>query len=426
MATPLSLQDFTPVLKNVYLPFRKKIFPVMTVLLAQARKIGPETVTYAGNDLFFDVKVERRGGFVASSRGFFPNPKNAKEKQGRLSVARMYAMVSVDGFALKASASDKGSFIPAAKKVVEDVMDQWELEQERVLHGDSLGIRATVTSGANSASQTVANPYGITGAGPGNLLLVDGEDVAFLSSDGVTLRGKRTILSHTLSGDTATLVLDSAVNSTTGDVIVTCVPAAVDANDTSFGAEPYGIKAMVDVENAFATWEGINDPRWAATLLNQSGGGVDETTVMRLLNQLRARSGVDWRKNPKAMMLLTTTGIWQTYGESLLGIRRFSAPIMELNGGFTGVQVAGATLIDDPWAPRGRLYAIHGPDTIFVDLMDFGEISFQDSPRWRLAQNQDAFEAVFSSYWNYGSLVRTANGAIYNIADTVNYSPVFA
>jgi hypothetical protein len=424
MATPIQLQDFTPVLKSVYLPFRKKIFPVMTVLLAQARKVGPETVTYSGNDLFFDVKVERRAGFVASARGFFPNAKIAREKQGRLSVARMYAMVSVDGFALKASASDKGSFIPAAKKVVEDVMDQWEIEQNRVLHSDSLGIRATVTSGANSASQTAANPYGITGAGPGNLHLVDGEDVAFLDSTGTTLRGKRMILSHSLSGDTVTLTLDSAVNTSTGDLIVSCVPTSVDPNDTSFGAEPHGIKSIVDVEAAFATFEGLNDPRWAATQLSSTT--VDETIVMRLLNQLRARSGVDWRKNSKAMLLLTTTGIWQAYGESLLGIRRFSAPVMELNGGFTGVQVAGATLIDDPWAPRGRIYAIHGPDTIFVDLMDFGEISFQDSPRWRLAANQDAFEAVFASYWNYGTLVRTANGVIFNITDTVNYSPVFA
>lgn len=424
MATPLQLQDFTPVLKNVYLPFRKKIFPVMTVLLANARKVGPETVTYAGNDLFFDVKVDRRGGFVASTKGFFPNPKNAKEKQGRLSVARMYAMVSVDGFALKASASEKGSFIPAAKKVVEDVMDQWEIEQERVLHGDSLAIRCIVTTGGTN-NIIVQHPYGITGAGPGNLHLVAGEDVAVLDPTGTTLRGKATIQSIALSGDAATLTLVAALGSAAqvNDIVVTAVPTSVDANDSSFGAEPFGIKAIVDVESAFGTFEGISDPRWVATTLTSST--IDETIVMKVLNQIRARSGVDWRKNPGAMLLLTSTGVWQTYGESLLGLRRYDAPEMKLEGGFTGVQVAGATLVDDPWSPRGRLYAIHGPDTIFVDLLDFGEISFQDSPRWRLAQNQDAFEAIFASYWNYGTLVRTANGAISGITDTVNYSPVF-
>lgn len=423
MADPQILQDFTPVLKNVYLPIRKKIFPINTVLAAQARKLGPEHVTYAGNDLMFNVKVDRRGGFVSSAQGFLPVSQIAKEKQGRLSVARTYAKVSVDGLALKASNSQQGSYISAAKKVVEDVMDQWEIEQERILHGDSLGIRGTVTSGANSATQTVANPYGITGAGPGNLHLVVGDTVAFLSSDGATLRGKRTILSVTLSTDTASFVLDSSVNTTTGDLVVTAVPASVDANDTSFGAEPHGLKSIVDVENAFGTFEGINDNRWVA--VKNTSTTVDETIVMRLLNTIRARSGVDWRKDPKGMLLLTSTGIWQQYGESLLGLRRFSAPTMELKGGFTGVQVANATLVDDPWAPRGRLYAVYGPDTVFIDLMDFGEISFQDAPKWQRMSNRDAWEAVFAAYWNYGALARLSHGCISGITDTTNYSPVF-
>ena len=423
MAEPQVLQDFSPVLKNVYLPIRKKIFPINTVLLAQARKLGPEHVTYAGNDLFFDVKVERRGGFVSSATGFLPSSVIAREKQGRLSVARTYAKVQVDGLALKATNNEKGSYISAAKKIVEDVMDQWEIEQERILHGDSLGIRATVTTGVASASQTVANPYGISGAGPGNLHLVAGDTVAYLSSDGATLRGKRTILSITLSGDTATLVNDSSVTTTTGDVVVTCVPAAVDANDTSFGAEPHGVKSIVDVENAFATFEGLNDPRWVANKIVSTT--IDETIVMRLLNTIRARSGVDWRKNPKNMILLTSTGIWQAYGETLLGLRRFAAPELELKGGFTGVMVANAALVDDPWSPRGRLYAVHGPDTVFIDLMDFGEISFQDAPKWQRVSNRDAWEAVFAAYWNYGALNRLSHGVISGITDTVNYSPVF-
>lgn len=423
MAEPQVLQDFTPVLKNVYLPIRKKIFPINTVLLAQARKLGPEHVTYAGNDLFFDVKVDRRGGFVSSAAGFLPTSQIAREKQGRLSVARTYAKVQIDGLALKATNNEKGSYISAAKKIVEDVMDQWEIEQERILHGDSLGIRATVTSGVASATQTVANPYGITSAGPGNLHLVIGDTVAFLSSDGATLRGKRVINNISLSGDTATLTLDSSVTTTTGDVVVTAVPAAVDANDSSFGAEPHGLKSIVDVENAFATFEGISDARWVANKLTSAT--VDETIVMRLLNTIRARSGVDWRKNPKGMLLLTSTGIWQAYGETLLGLRRFDAPTMELKGGFTGVMVANATLVDDPWAPRGRLYAVYGPDTVFIDLMDFGEISFQDAPKWQRVSNRDAWEAVFAAYWNYGALNRLSHGVISGITDTVNYSPVF-
>lgn len=425
MADPQILQDFTPVLKNVYLPIRKKIFPINTVLLAQARKLGPEHVTYAGNDLFFDVKVERRGGFVSSAAGFLPASKIAREKQGRLSVARTYAKVQVDGLALKATNDAKGSYISAAKKIVEDVMDQWEIEQERILHGDSLGIRAVIGTVTDTTHVIASAPYGIANSGIGNLHLVDGDDIAVLNGTTFALRGKTQILSHTVAGDNVTFTYTAAVaGQVANDIIVTCVPTAVDANDTSFGAEPHGLKSIMDVEAAFATFEGLNDPRWVANKIVSTT--VDETIVMRLLNTIRARAGVDWRKSPKNMLLLTSTGIWQAYGESLLGLRRFSAPTMELKGGFTGVQVANATLVDDPWAPRGRLYSVYGPDTCFVDLMDFGEISFQDAPKWQRVSNRDAWEAVFAAYWNYGTLNRLSQGVISGITDTINYSPVFA
>jgi hypothetical protein len=421
--TPVEIQDLSPVLKNVYLPWRKNLFQSNQVLLAQAKKIGPQHVDYAGNDLFFDVKTDRRGGFVASARGYFPDALNAPEKQGRLSISRMYASVYVDGFALKATENSKGSYISAAKKIVDDVMEAWELEQNRVLHGDSLGIRAVVTSGANSATQTVDSPYGISGAGPGNLHLSVGDTVSFRSSTGATLRGKRKITAISLSGDTATLTVDSSVNTTTGDILVTGVPATTNSTDDSFGAEPHGLKSIMDVEAAFSTFEGISDNRWVAQKLTSTT--VDEMVVMRLLNTIRARSAVDTRKNPKSMLLLTTTGIWSAYGESLLGLRRFAAPTMEIEGGFTGTKVANGVLVDDPWSPRGRLYAIHGPDTVFIDLMDFGKVGYQDSPRWRPAQLQDGFDAIFGAYWNYGVSVRQSHGVISGITDSVNYSPIF-
>ena len=367
MADFQDLQDFTPILKNVYLPVRKKAFPLMTVLLAQAKK-GGTRVKYSGNDLFFTVKLDKRGGFISSARGFLPEAVLARERQGRLSIARTYAISQVDGLAQAATEDPKAAFISAAKKLTEDVMEQWQIEQERILHGDSLGIRALVLTRVNDSKVTAASPYGIASSGPGGLHLVVGETVASLDagSDNALLgKAKITIITH--SGDTATITFGSSIEGSgtiaATDILVTAVPTATDTNDTSFGAEPHGLKSIMDVEAAFATFEGINDSRWVAQKLTSTT--IDESIVMKLLNTIRARAGVDWRSNPKAMLLLTTTGIWQQYGDSLLGLRRFSAPEMTLNGGFRGVQVAGATLVDDPWCPRGRLYAVHTNDTVF-------------------------------------------------------------
>jgi hypothetical protein len=54
--------------------------------------------------------------------------------------------------------------------------------------------------------------------------------------------------------------------------------------------------------------------------------------------------------------------------------------------------------------------------------MDFGEVSYQDAPKWQRMSNRDAFEAVFATYWNYGVNRRNSHGVISSITDTVDYS----
>ena len=423
-ANPVDLEQFTPVLKNVYLPFRKKAFPMLTVLLAQVRKGGPETVKYSGNDLFFDVKFGRRGGFSASALGYFPQSKIAREKQGRLGITRLYAQVAVDGLALKTAQGDKATYISVAKKVTEDIMDQWQLEQNRIAYGDGRAIRAIIQAVTDTDTIIVHYPYGITNAGPGNLHLEDGDDIAVIANDTLASRGKARISSHTLSGDLCTLELSTTIaNMAATDFIVTAVPTAVHATDSSFGAEPYGTDAICDPAGTFATFEGLADDRWVA--YNTTATAVDEMTLTSFLNVIRARGGVDWRQNPKAMLLITSTGIWQTYGESLLGLRRFSAPEMTLNGGFKAVQVANCALVDDPWAPRGRITALHTPDLVNIDLMDFALLGYEDSPKWTMSATQDVFTATYGYYGNFGCLMRNTHGTITGITDTVNYSPVF-
>ena len=96
-----------------------------------------------------------------------------------VSVARTYAKVQVDGLALKATNNEKGSYISAAKKIVEDVMDQWEIEQERILHSDSLGIRAVIGTVTSTTVVIASAPYGITGAGIGNREVLNLENIYF-------------------------------------------------------------------------------------------------------------------------------------------------------------------------------------------------------------------------------------------------------
>lgn len=422
------LQDVLPLLKTVYLPIRKKGFKFLTPALSAATKGGPDRVKYAGNDLMFTAKMFRRGGFVASARGLLPDSSVARERQGRLGVSRLYGRVSVDGFGAAVTEDPKGAYISLAKKLTEDTMEMWEIEQTRMLYADGMAIRALVKSKTSETIWVLDSPYGISGAGPGGLHLTEGETIALhdVSNNNVVL-GKAKILTITHSGDDATVTvdadLDGGVVGVAGDIIVTCVPSSTDTNDTSFGAEPYGFEAITDAAGNFSTFEQINDARWVAQ--KSTSATVDEGVIQKVLNTLRARAGVDFRTDPKAIKIFTTTGIWQQYGDSLLGYRRFNAPIMKIEGGYNAVAVAGVPLIDDGWCPRGRMYFIHTPDTIFVDLMDFGKLSYQDSVKWVQAPNQDAWLLAYGAYMGYGCTTRNSHAILSGITDTDNFSPIF-
>jgi len=71
------------------------------------------------------------------------------------------------------------------------------------------------------------------------------------------------------------------------------------------------------------------------------------------------------------------------------------------------------------------LYAIHGPDTILVDLMEFTKLSYEDAPEWMRSSIRDGFEALLGTYWNYGLTMRNSMGVISSINDTTNFSPVY-
>lgn len=425
MAGEADMQELLPILKDIYLPIRKKGFPLQTVLVAQMSKGSKTRLTYGGNDLFFMVKLSRRAGFNASNLGYTADPKIVAEKRARLGISRLYSMVSVDGLALAANKGSREGYISTAKKVTEDVMDEWKLQLNRLAHGDSLGIRATITAVNSTTSVTVANPLGITGAGPGNLHLVETEDISVRDSTGATLRGKTQISNISpLSGDTVTLTYNTAVaGQQVGDVIVSAVPASTHATDDSFGAEPHGIKSFVDAEGAFNTFQGVADDRWVAQKL--SSVTVDEDVITQLLMLQGSRGGVDWVGRPQDLLLLTTPGIWKKYANSLLGMRRFSGGEMELKGGFTGVKVANATLVPDNWCPRGRIYSLYTPELVYIDLKDFDPVKYDDSPTWNKANRRDHFEMTFGTYMNMGTYLRAVHGVITGISDPTNFSPVY-
>lgn len=418
---PVVLADLTGVTKRVYSQFFEDLYPLMTPLLAQVKKMNPKRLRYGGDAVYFSVRTDRRGGYVTSS-GYLPPGSNAPTAQGSLGITRSYIRQELDGLALAATEASEASFVSLAKKSLDESFYEIQLNQNRILHGNSLGVRAIVTVVTSATQITVNHAYGITGAGPGAAHIAVG-DLAVVRTASV-VRGRAKITGITPNADgTAVVTLEAPgiAGMVANDLLVT----GTDSDD-SYGREANGLYAIIDPDSSFAVFEGVDSavhPRWKSQKRAATGGLVDEVEVMKLGALVKSKGGVDPFMNPDEFLLITSTGILIKYAETLLGQRRFERNY-ELRGGWKAVECAGLPLIDDPDVPRGKLYLVHIPSLTWVDLRDFGKLKYGDSTAWIQTPGYDGFQCSLRAYWNFGCIVRNTHAVLHTITDTEDYSRV--
>jgi len=430
--TTITDTEITGVLKNVYSDIRTEIFPRSTPLLANVKKGakgGAHNLTWGGNGIYGDAVLTRPVGLNASQAGYLAKDAAATEKQFTLGIKRLYVTRQLDGLVIKGTANKEAAFISIARKVLGEAKSAFELGMQEVLHGDGRAIKGTVASSADTTHCVVTSPYGISGGGQGGLLLDAGMQIAVYASDLTTLRGQSVISSVTNSGDNCTLVLGTAVVGLAAtDVIVSASPNL--STDTSLNANPNGLVNITNRSNGYASLHSLSNaswPRWDALRMVAGTDTPDvnqptEMDIYDLIMKVAGRSGKNARSTPKEFLLLTTPGIEKKLAESFLGQRRFDmSSQIELEGGFTGVNICGIACVSDVWCPRGTVYLVHLPSLLWVDAKDFGQVQFEDSGAWRFISGRDAFATSFGVYMEFGTANRAAHGSITSYTDTTNF-----
>jgi hypothetical protein len=433
MAAPLLITnaDITGVLKQVYLKYRTQTFPILTPLLANAKKLKPgmASARWGGQGVYFDAVLTRPVGMSNSASGYFPPTAQAVERQANIGIQRSYVTRQIDGLAIQGTASSQAGFVSLARKVMQEAMDAAKLGQQENLQGDGRGIKGIVASTADTTHAVVSSPYGLASAGQGGLLLDQGMYVAVRDTTGATMRGKATITAAVNTGDNVALVFDTAI---TG-LVATDIIVAATASDDSYNQYTNGLLNITNRAAGFNSLHGISAAsfgRWNVTTMvagtdTADAGRPTEMDIWQLATLVANRSGKSAFEDPEDFLVMTTPGVYRALAESFLGQRQWTmSDTVELKGGFKALRVLGLPVLQDPWIPAGTLYLIHLPSLIWVDLMDFQPISYEGVGPWRFVAGRDAYEWSFGSFWNTGTIQRNAHGVITGYTDTVRYSYV--
>jgi hypothetical protein len=431
MSTPLLITnaDISGVLKQVYLKYRTQTFPVLTPILANIKKLKPgmNSARWGGQGVYFDAVLTRPVGMTFSPAGFFPPSAQSVERQANIGITRSYVTRTIDGLAIQGTASSESAFVALARKVMQEAMDAAKLGQQEAINGSGTGIKAIISSSADTTHFVATSPYGVVGAGQGGLLLDVGMYVAVRDTTGVTLRGKATITAAANSGDSVTVTLDAAI----AGMVSTDIVVAGTTSDDAYNNSTNGLVNITNRGGSFASLHNITQasfPRWDATRMVAGTDTADasqpsEMDVWQLATLVANRSGKDPLANPDEFLMVTTPGVYRKLAESFLGQRRWDmADNVELKGGFKALRVCGLPCIQDFWVPAGTIYLIHLPSLLWVDLMDFMPLSYEGVGPWRFVAGRDAYEWTFGSYWNLGAIQRNSLGSITGYTDTIRYS----
>ena len=442
MANPTLITDseLTGLLKNVYSQFREKVQNMVTPLLAQLEKGragGPRNMRWGGNNVFFDVVVGRPSGSTFSQAGYFPPDTTASEVQGNVGIVRAYTTRQIDGLAFVGTQSKDAAFTTIAKKTMEEIKDASTLLMQQALHNKADGIVANVSSYTAGPPTTVVvnNPYNVTGAGQGALLISVGDYIAVvdggtISNPTPTIRGRATVTAISTSGDNSTLTLSAAISGTTAsDKIVKAT-----ASDTSINSATNGLINITNRGGSYASLHGISASTYGIWDASRMTAGTDtpdanqptESDIWVLIQKIAGRSGKDAMTRPKDFLLMTTPGLAQKLMESMVSQRRFTAGEFSttIKGGYKALEVCGIPMVQDYYVPAGTIYLIHLPSLAWVDAKDWGFVEFEGAGPWRWLQGRDAFETSYGFYGNLACLARNAHGSITGYTDTARYTHV--
>ena len=438
--TVITDAELTGLLKNVYSQFREKVQNMVTPLLAQLEKGragGPRNMRWGGNNVFFDVVVGRPSGSTFSQAGYFPPDTTASEVQGNVGIVRAYTTRQIDGLAFVGTQSKDAAFTTIAKKTMEEIKDASTLLMQQALHNKADGIVANVSSYTAGPPTTVVvnNPYNVTGAGQGALLISVGDYIAVvdggtISNPTPTIRGRATVTAISTSGDNSTLTLSAAISGTTAsDKIVKAT-----ASDTSINSATNGLINITNRGGSYASLHGISASTYGIWDASRMVAGTDtpdanqptESDIWVLIQKIAGRSGKDAMTRPKDFLLMTTPGLAQKLMESMVSQRRFTAGEFSttIKGGYKALEVCGIPMVQDYYVPAGTIYLIHLPSLAWVDAKDWGFVEFEGAGPWRWLSGRDAFETTYGWYGNLACLARNAHGSITGYTDTARFTHV--
>lgn len=399
-----SVAGFDAALKDVYAgPIRNQLNE-KTRLLDLFTKGDIEQYEWEGRQVVLALRKSRNSGVKATAEGG-GLPVAGKQGYANLNIPMRFieGRIQLTAQVMKASRSDKGSFARAMDSEQKGLVDDLARQRNRMLAYFGQGTLATISAGAASATQALANPGGVTGTVNATRFTKAGMMVAITDSTGATVRGVQTILSVSEPN----ITLDASVTTTTGD-LVSLGTNSLGSNESSYNLEPMGILGIVDSTTYVSSVFGLDR--------SQAANAFFRSTIMPNIGTINPdviQRGVDNAEEVSGEVIdqfLCHVSVRRELIKLTESDRRYAGSAQAQN--FDAGSKAGAfkkdytfndipVRVDKDFA-YGELLGVNKSHLFWIPEVE-GEWADEDGTVLFRVQNQDSYEARYRVFENYFS-----------------------
>lgn len=401
-----------------------------TLSLFRAASAGEFELT--GKELRFAARLKRARG-ARSTSGQLPDHDWVAPTQLVTTPTETYVRRAWSNFTA-ARAQGNGTFGDLIPDIMDQLWEAMELKQNRDVHGSSTGFVCKCESRTDDTTVVVKDAYGHAGSDPLMYLEV-GETIAWLdASDSYKVGGIGTISAITPSTRTIDLAADwengaetANAQITAGDPIVFVTTSDESASyfATEYGLCPIGLQDMLDPAGTQTSYLGVTlAGNERLKPVNVTSASFGEIEFMEWKTMIRSKGGTP--VTPESHAFVAQPGIVLELAKTLTPYTQIQTKGQPLPGGWTTVDMAGHTFVEDEWAVHNALQCLCREDLRTIPLDgDARMYSGDGSERQRLADFNG--EEVFAFHYVQRLMARrNRSGCLKSINVTSGYATKFS
>ncbi len=337
-------------------------------------KIQRTSANVVGKDVRKAVRLGINGGIGAGTEtGELPTPTDSEYAQFVATLKNLYGTIEISDKAIRSSATNEGAFVNLLNEEMESLIKSASYNFGRMLFGNGTGRMASVTAIGAGNTITLSNTKGV----------MEGMLVSFCSSSGVANNSvhKRKVI--TVDRTKNVIMLDGGT--ITADVLPVGSWLYVQDSNTY---EITGLEAIFSDDDIYGVSRdsSVMKPYKATDV-----GNISESAIQKAIDTIEENSG------SKINYIVCSWGVRRALVEYY---KQYDVmlPTMQIEGGFTALNLNGIPVVADRFCPDGTMYLLNTDDFKLHQLCDWQWLESEDGKILKQVAGKPVYTATLVKY----------------------------